>query len=240
MKTNLEFKLEYKEKDINPSYPVIIVAAGSASRMKGIDKLSSKLDGVPVLARTISAFDKCNLVSKIVVVTREDKIDEYLSYKKEFGFTKDYSVVEGGASREESVLNGIKSLNGEFSKVMIHDGARPLVTEDVICRVCDALSVNNSVSCGVKVKDTIKVINEDMIVSKTLDRNMLTSIQTPQGVSVDMFLESASVNDISKFTDDTSVVEAVGAKTQIVEGDYKNIKITTPEDIQLARLYLKD
>lgn len=240
MKTNLEFKLEYEKKGTNALYPVIIVAAGSASRMKGIDKLSSKLDGVPVLARTISAFDKCNLVSRIVVVTRKDKIDEYLSYKNEFGFTKDYSVVEGGASREESVLNGIKSLSSEFSKVLIHDGARPLVSEDVISRVCDALSFNNSVSCGVKVKDTIKVINEDMIVSKTLDRNMLTSIQTPQGVSVDMFLKSASVNDISKFTDDTSVVEAVGAKTQIVEGDYKNIKITTPEDIQLARLYLKD
>ena len=222
MKSSLDFKLDYEKTDECASYPVIIVAAGSASRMKGIDKLAYKICGIPVLARTIFSFDKSKFISEIIVVTREDKISEYEAYKDKFGFSKKFSVIIGGDSREESVLNGIKAVDGKYEKVLIQDAARPLITEGVINRVCKALQNNDSVTCGVK------------------ERNSLVSIQTPQGVSVRLFIESALKNDLSRFTDDTSVVEAVGAITQIVEGDYKNIKITTPEDLKLAQMYLEE
>ena len=240
MKTNLEFKLEYMISERLVKFPVIIVAAGSASRMKGIDKLSAEIKGMPVLARTISVFDSCDSISEIIIVTRTDKVSEYEDYKAKFGFSKEYSVVIGGESREDSVLNGINALKENYDKVLIHDAARPLISQDVIRSVCEALVSNDSVSCGVKVKDTIKTINEDMMVVNTLNRNALISIQTPQGVSVSLFKESASKNTLSQFTDDTSVVEALGAKTRIVEGDYRNIKITTPEDLKLAEMFLED
>lgn len=240
MKTEVEFKLEYAKTEGFVQFPVIIVAAGNASRMNGIDKLSAEISGLPVLARTISVFDSCDYISEIIVVTRQDKISEYEQYKEKFNISKKYSVVVGGNSREESVLNGINILDGNFDKTLIHDAARPLVKHNVIERVCNALKFNDSVSCGVKVKDTIKIINEDMLVLSTLNRDTLVSIQTPQGVSIGLFKESALKNVLSQFTDDTSVVEAVGANTQIVEGDYRNIKITTPEDLKLAELFLED
>ena len=235
----LEYSLSYEKIKENTAFPVIIVAAGSASRMQGIDKLSLELCGMPVLARTISAFDSSHRISKIVVVTREDKIEEYSAFKEKFGFKKDYTVVLGGASREESVLKGILAL-GSVEKTLVHDGARPLVSSDIITRVADGLEVSESVTCGVKVVDTIKSVNEDSIVSKTLNRDFLYSIQTPQGVNVTKFKESAKVNPLDIFTDDTSVLEAVGEKTLIVLGDRKNIKITTPSDIALAEAYIKE
>lgn len=235
----LDYALEYKTNQIrNIRYPVIIVAAGTASRMKGIDKISAELCGMPVIVHTVCAFDKCDIISEIIVVTRKDKISDYSAILQNYGFAKNVAVVEGGACREESVLSGIKALGGAYEKVLVHDGARPLIAEEVILRVCEALESNDSVTCGVKMKDTIKVVNEDKQVVKTLQRDFLISIQTPQGVSVKSFLKSADKNDLARFTDDTSVVEAVGALTVVVDGDYKNIKITTPEDIKLAEAYL--
>ena len=235
----LEYSLSYEKTNDYSAYPVIIVAAGSASRMQGIDKLSLELGGMPLLARTVAAFDSSDRISRIVVVTREDKIKEYSDYKEKFGFKKDYTVVLGGASREESVLNGIIAL-GSAEKVLIHDGARPLITSEVIARVADGLEISDSVTCGVRVVDTIKSVNEDSIVTKTLNRDFLYSIQTPQGVNVNKFKESAKMNSLSLFTDDTSVLEAVGVKTLIVLGDRKNIKVTTPSDIALAEAYIKE
>ncbi len=239
MKSCLGFELEYsvKNNDLR-SFPAIIVAAGSASRMKGIDKLSALLGGVPVLVKTIKQFEKSEFISEIVIVTQREKIDRYHAYLKDFAIKKPCSVVEGSSSREGSVYCGISFLKNKSDKVIIHDGARPLITQDVIKRVASALVLCDSVTCGVKVKDTVKAVNEDMQAVKTLNRDSLRSIQTPQGVNIDMFIKSADENDLALFTDDTSVVEAVGAKTVIVDGDYKNIKITTPEDLLLAEAYL--
>ncbi len=235
----LNYALQYKTKTSeNSAYPVVIVAAGNASRMNGIDKMSVELCGVPVIARTVSAFDNCDRISEIVIVTRNDKTTEISEFSKVYSFKKKITVVEGGSCREASVLKGIKALGEVYRKVLIHDGARPLVSNEVISRVCDALESNDSVACAVKVKDTVKVVNEDMQTIKTLQRDFLVSVQTPQGVDVEKFNKSADKFDLARFTDDTSVVEAVGALTVIVEGDYKNIKITTPEDIKLAEAYL--
>ena len=237
----LDYALEYKTaKNGNLAFPVIIVAAGTASRMKGIDKMSTELLAKPVIAHTVSAFDRCDRISEIVIVTRKEKMSDYSVLGEKYGFNKKVTVVEGGSCREESVFNGINALGKAYDKVLVHDGARPLVSQSVILRVCDALESNDSVSCAVKMKDTVKVVNEDGQVVKTLQRDFLVSIQTPQGVSVDRFCESAENNDLSRFTDDTSVVEAVGSITVVVEGDYKNIKITTPEDILLAEAYLSN
>ncbi len=239
MKSCLEFELSYSVNNSSSSYPVIIVAAGSATRMKGIDKLSADIGGRSVLAATVSAFDKSDRISEIVIVTRPDKIGEYSALKVCYGLKKPIRVVEGGASREESVLCGINALSEEYEKTLIHDGARPIVSLAVIERVADALDGNDSVSCAVKIKDTVKVVNEDSIAVKTLNRDALVSIQTPQGVLIDSFKKASESFLLSDFTDDTSVVEAVGVLTRIVEGDYKNIKITTPEDIALAKVYLE-
>ena len=237
--TSLEYELTFEKAAEKKAYPVIIVAAGSASRMQGMDKLSLEIAGLPVLARTVLAFDKSDRISQIILVTREDKISEYTAFKDKFNITKEYSVVVGGASREESVFCGIKAL-GDANKVLVHDGARPIVSGEVIGRVADALSTNDSVTCGVKIVDTVKQVNEDNFVTKTLNRDFLYSVQTPQGVSVDSFNACAAEFPLSRFTDDTSVVEAVGCKTVIVEGDRRNIKITTPADIKLAESYLTE
>ncbi len=241
LQTELGFELEYSVKqNSDEQLPVIIVAAGNATRMKGIDKLFSEIKGLPVLVRTALAFERSERISEIIIITRCDKISECLSYADTYGIKKITAVAEGGNCREESVLKGIKLLLKRYSKVLIHDGARPLVSTAVINRVCDLASEHDSVSCGVKIKDTIKRINEDNEVIGTVNREALISIQTPQAVSTDMFLNAAEKFPLESFTDDTSVVEAVGAKTIIAEGDYKNIKITTPEDIKLAELYIDE
>lgn len=236
----LDYALEYTEqKSACSAYPVIIVAAGSSSRMEGTDKMTAVIAGRPVVVHTVSAFAESDRICELVVVTRPERIEEFGKLLSVCGISKPLSIVAGGDSREESVYNGIKALGNKYEKVLIHDGARPLVSQKVICNVCDELSHRDSVTCGVKMKDTVKVVNEDMEVIKTLCRDFLSSIQTPQGVSVKLFLKSAENNDLSAFTDDTSVVEAVGARTRIVDGDYRNIKITTPDDILLAEAYLK-
>lgn len=233
----LDYELEYKvvERLNKSTYPVIIVAAGSSSRMCGIDKMRTIINGLTVIERTVSAFENSADISNIIIVTRADLIEEFSVLLSKY--SKISAICEGGTCREESVLRGIKCIDSNIDKVLVHDGARPFVSGEVIGRVCEALGSFNSVTCAVKVKDTVKSVNEDSIVIKTLQRDFLMSVQTPQGVSVKKFLESAANYSLSRFTDDTSVVEAVGCSTKIVEGDYKNIKITTPDDVALAQFF---
>ena len=233
----LEYTVASKSKE---SFPAIILSAGRATRMNGIDKNFLELCSVPVIARTVAAFDKSERICEIVVVTRGDKTEELRSILSSYDYRLKITVTEGGSCREESALRGIEALGGRYKKTIIHDGARPFVDEGIISRVADALETNDSVSCGVPEKSTIKVVNEDWLVVKTLRRDALVSLQTPQGVAIAPFVRSAAENDLSVFTDDTSVVEAVGVRTQIVNGSYKNMKITTPEDVKLAELYLQD
>ena len=235
-----EFKLEFSAiSSETQGIPVVIVAAGSSSRMKGIDKQFATILGIPLLARTMTAFEKSPCISSIVIVTQKDKIADTKLLAQKYMISKLYNVVEGGDCREKSVEMGLKALPENTAKALVHDGARPLVSQDVIKNVVISLKDNDCVACGVKVKDTIKKVNKDGYCIETVSRENLISIQTPQGVNVTKFLEIATKSDLNQFTDDTSVMEFAGIRTKLVDGDYKNIKVTTPEDITLATAYLE-
>ena len=165
------------------------------------------------------------------MVTRQDKIAEIERLRDRYAVGKLKNIVVGGSCRAESVKNGVELYKNICDKVLVHDGARPLVTNDVILRVAEALETFNSVTCAVRINDTVKRIKEDGIAIETVNREGLVSIQTPQGVSVSLFLKACEEADMGAFTDDTSVMESVGEKTKVVEGDLDNIKITTPEDV---------
>ena len=236
-----QFELEFKEvKTSKTALPVVIVAAGNSSRMKGMDKQEQLILGLPVLVRTLKAFEQSDKISKIVVATKEEKINLMYNLAEKYGITKLYKVVCGGENREESVKNGLKELSIGNKKALVHDGARPLVSQDVISRVVTALETEECVVCGIKVKDTIKRVDANGYAVETLNRDELISVQTPQGVNIEKFLKVAEKLPLDKFTDDASVLEALGERVKIVEGDQKNIKITTPEDIALAESYLRE
>ncbi|MEE0927678.1 MAG: 2-C-methyl-D-erythritol 4-phosphate cytidylyltransferase [Acutalibacteraceae bacterium] len=235
----LDFALQFeKNTEALGGIPVVIVAAGSASRMQGIDKMFAPLCGIPILAVTLRAFENCPFVSEITVVTRKEKISDVLKLGRSYAVSKLKNVVEGGDCREASVKNGVMLYNGKCDKILIHDGARPLVTSAVIERTAKGLNDYDSVTCAVKLKDTVKKIDPQGKVIETPDRTSLVSVQTPQGVKVSEFLRILEEYDPSNFTDDTSVMEAGGYATYTVEGDYTNIKVTTPEDIVVAEVFL--
>lgn len=232
----LEFELEFEKiENKYKSLPVVIVAAGSSTRMKGTDKQMTSLGGIPVIVRTLRAFENSQYISEITVVTREEKIADIKKLGERYAVGKLKNIVVGGSCRAESVMKGVSLYDGMCDKVLVHDGARPLITDAVIGRVVKALDEFSSVTCAVKINDTVKRIDENGIVTETVNREGLVSIQTPQGVSVSGFLAACSKGDLALFTDDTSVMESIGEKTKIVEGDPDNIKITIPEDIIKAQ-----
>lgn len=234
-----QFELEFKEvKTDDTALPVVIVAAGNSSRMQGKDKQELMLLGLPVLARTLKTFEQSGKISEIIVVTKEEKISGIYSLAKKYGITKLSSVVVGGSCREESVKNGLNTIK-DYKKALVHDGARPLVSLEVIERVVAALETEDCVVPGIKVKDTIKRVDANGYTTETLNREELISVQTPQGVNIDKFLKIAENLTLDKFTDDASVLESADIRVKIVEGDQKNIKITTMEDIFLAESYLR-
>ncbi len=235
-----EFKIEYSVANAlnENAVPVIIVAAGSSSRMGGINKMFTLLSGIPVIARTMLSFEKSNYVSEIVVVTKEESIADVLRLKDEYMISKLNVVTVGGEDRLSSVLNGLDVLADDTKGVMIHDGARPLVSEILIEKMAKASVQYDCAVCGVPVKDTLKETGDFV---KTLNRSKLVAVQTPQSVNYSKYKELLnSIQDKSSFTDDASVMESAGFNTEIIEGEESNIKITTPFDIKLAELLLKE
>ncbi len=223
----------------NSGIPVIVVAGGSSTRM-GKNKLLISVNGLPVLVRTLKAFQQCNAVSNIILVASKDTVLEYQMLCDSYMITKVSDIVEGGSNRQESVLNGMKQLGDNDEFVLIHDAARPLLNEEIINRVISGLNGFKAVIPVVKVKDTIKQIDENGVVIKTVKRDNLVQVQTPQGVKVKDYLKALEGKNLSDFTDDASIFEAVGEKVLTVEGDYKNIKITTPDDVAVAEAFLKE
>ena len=175
----------------------------------------------------------------MILVASSDMVLEYQKLCDSYMLTKVSDIVEGGSNRQESVLCGIKLLKDDDEFVLIHDGARPLVSEAIINRVIDGLKKYSAVTPVVKVKDTIKEIDQNGVVIKTVKRDALVQVQTPQGVNVKQYLSAVKNKDLSIFTDDVSIFEATGYKVLTVEGDYKNIKITTPDDVLIAEAFLK-
>ena len=218
---------------------VVIVAAGSASRMGGIDKVMAQLKGEPMIVRTVRTFQECDAVSEIVIVTREDLIVPISDLCKEMVKVK--AVVVGGKSRQESVNLGLNSLSNKVKLAAVHDGARPLITWQVIDRAIRAANTYGAAAPAIPVKDTIKVV-EGRIVKNTPDRATLFAVQTPQVFDFDLLrgaLKKAE-QEGSQVTDDCSAVELMGFKVKIVEGDERNIKVTTPMDLKIAEMLLEE
>ena len=234
MKTETALKYEVAENN-NQGLPVIVVAAGSFTRMKGVNKQLAEIGGMPVVIRSLMAFEQCDKISNIILVVRGDDIFSMQLLTEKYNITKLSDIVCGGANRQESVLKGLARVGDACEKVLIHDGARPLVTSKIIENVVKGLESHSAVTCGVAVVDTIKEIDSEGQVVKTLDRSSLIAVQTPQGVKVADYRNAIeNAGDLSLFTDDTSIMEFAGHKVLTVEGDRKNIKITTSGDIALA------
>lgn len=218
---------------------VVIVAAGSASRMGGIDKVMAPLAGEPMIVRTVRAFQDCDAVKKIVVVTREDLILPITSLCS--GMSKVKAVVAGGSSRQESVHLGLNALSGEVQLVAVHDGARPLVSWQLIDRVIRAANTYGAAAPAIPVKDTIKVVKGG-VVEQTPDRSNLFAVQTPQVFDFDLLrgaLKKVEQEQL-QVTDDCSAVEQMGMRVKIVEGDERNLKVTTPMDLKIAQMLLEE
>lgn len=217
----------------------VIVAAGTASRMGGIDKVMAPLGGEPMIARTVRTFQNCDAISEIVIVTREDLILPMTALTREMSKVK--AVVVGGKSRQESVSLGLNALSNSVKLAAIQDGARPLITWEVIDRTVRAANTYGAAAPAIPVKDTIKVV-EGRIVKSTPDRSTLFAVQTPQVFDFDLLraaLKKAEAEGAA-VTDDCSAVELMGMSVKIVEGDERNIKVTTPMDLKIAELFLEE
>ena len=217
----------------------VIVAAGSASRMGGIDKVMAPLGGTPMVARTAAAFQNCDAIAEIVIVTRPDLIRPISALCA--GMDKVRAVVAGGSSRQESVWLGLNALSEDIQLAAIHDGARPLVSNLVIDRTVRAANSYGAAAPAVPVKDTIKVVKGGL-VEKTPDRATLQAVQTPQVFDFDLLrgaLKQAG-EEKAAVTDDCSAVERLGMKVKIVEGDERNLKVTTPMDLKIAEMLLEE
>ena len=217
----------------------VIVAAGTASRMGGIDKVMAPLEDEPMILRTVRTFQTCDAVKEIVIVTREDLIVPIMNLCKDLDKVK--AVVCGGKSRQESVELGLNALSNKVKLVAVQDGARPLITHAVIDRTIRAAHSYGAAAPAIPVKDTIKVVTGG-VVSSTPDRKTLQAVQTPQVFDLALLkgaLKKAK-QDGAEVTDDCSAVELMGMRVKIVEGDERNIKVTTPLDLTIAKLLLEE
>lgn len=217
----------------------VIAAAGSSSRMGGRDKLAEPLDGIPVILRTLAAVEAVPEIREIVVVTREDRVEEYRRLLGQCSWLR--AVVPGGSTRQESVRNGVRALSPDCTLAAIHDGARPLVTPEVFARCIEAARSCGAATAAVPVKDTIKLADEAGRVLDTPDRSRLWAVQTPQIFDRERYLRAAEEAERRGLscTDDCQLFEAMGWEVQLVMGDYRNLKLTTPEDFLAAGAYLE-
>ena len=228
-----------KKKPALPAVCAVIVAAGSSRRMGGENKLLLPLDDAPVLAHTLSAFEKCAAIRDIVLVCREQDILPYSDLARAFGISKLRTVTRGGDSRTASVLAGITAAPEDTGLVAVHDGARPLVSEAVITEAVYAAAEYGAAAPVVPVKDSIKRIQNGNIAAD-VPRDTLAAVQTPQVFDRALLtraLETAA-REKRSFTDDCAAVEAMGQAVRATHGSYENIKITTPEDILVAEAFL--
>lgn len=217
----------------------VIVAAGKGKRMgAGMSKQYLPLAGKPILVHTLEAFERLEQVSEIALVVGEADADYCRGLVEQYGLHKVKAVVGGGAERQDSVYRGLQALSAPW--VMVHDGVRPLVSGAAVERCCQAAMQHGAAVLGVPVKDTIKQVNGQGVIAGTPDRQCLWAIQTPQAFRREVLqhaLERA-IADGFLGTDDAAAVERTGATVAVAEGDYTNIKITTPEDLPLAELWL--
>lgn len=233
-------KILGKQEKRHPYCSALVPAAGSSSRMEGQDKLLLYLDGCPVLGRTLLALDRCELIDEIIVATRQESILKIADICKDYDIKKPLKIIEGGETRAESVLNAAMNANQNAEFLAVHDGARPLVDQELIESVIRKAYQCAAAAPATPVKDTIKIVIEEGVVDHTPKRSTLYAVQTPQVFDASLLkaaLQSA-VDQKAEITDDCSAVERLGKKVYLVDGSYENIKITTPEDIAIAEKIL--
>lgn len=229
-----------KKKPATPLCSAVVVAAGSARRMEGIDKVLTPLGEMPVLVHTLYAFQDCPVVGEVIVVTREDLLVEVSRLCKDFALDKVRKVIVGGKERIHSVQAGLREADPEAELIAIHDGARPLVTQQVIEEAVAAATQSGAAAPAVPVIDTIKRW-EDGLSVETIDRTCLRAVQTPQVFEAGLIRAATqkALEDGELLTDDCGAVERLGKKVTLTEGSRENIKITTPLDLVLGEAILQ-
>lgn len=223
-----------------PRCAALVAAAGSSSRMGGINKLLEPLDGIPVLVRTLTALERAQRVDSIVIATREEDLITVSHLCKTYGITKCKKVIRGGEDREHSVLLAALEAEPDTELLAVQDGARPLVSPALIDRVIEAAQRCGAAAPAVPVKDTVKTVREDGAVEETLERSRLRAVQTPQVFEASLLKAAlqAALEEGAALTDDCSAVERLGKVVYLIEGEETNLKITTPTDLILAEALL--
>ncbi|MBC8015162.1 MAG: 2-C-methyl-D-erythritol 4-phosphate cytidylyltransferase [Sporomusaceae bacterium] len=221
----------------------IILAAGRGKRMdSSINKVFMLLVNQPILLHSVAAFSGCSYVDSLVVVAAPGEVLQVQEMLNNMAGIKPWQVIAGGSERQYSIANALKVIPQTADIVLVHDGARPLVTEECISRVVQASIQYKAAIAAVAVKDTIKSVNDSAVVTGTPDRRTLWSVQTPQGFNAQILHQAynQAAQDGYLGTDDASLVERLGIDVKIVVGDYENIKVTTPEDLMIAQTLMKN
>ncbi len=229
-----------KKKEEEPKCSAVIVSAGLARRMGGIDKVLAPLGELPVLVHTLYAFQDCPAVNEIIVVAREDLVVEVGRLCREFNLDKVKKVIVGGQERLHSVQAGLGEVDLEAGLIAIHDGARPLVTQEIIRDTIARAALTGAAAPAIALTDTIKR-TEDGIVQETVDRSSLWAVQTPQVFEAGLIKAATkkAIDDGELLTDDCGSVERLGMKVTLTSGSRENIKITTPLDLVLGEAILQ-
>ena len=219
----------------------IFPAAGQGKRMNaGINKVLLELGGEPILVRTLKTFSKVEAIAELIVVVAAEEVAAVQAKLKGFAGLKPFKVVAGGSERQYSILNGLRQVSEEADVVLVHDAARPLVSAATIEAVISTAREKGGAIAAVPAKNTIKVVGRDNLVEATPPRSTLWEVQTPQGFRKDILWQANEQALADKFlgTDDASLVERIGVKVAVVPSDYRNIKVTTPEDMLIAEAFL--
>ncbi len=222
------------KKDVS----VIIVAAGNATRMGGLNKQLLEIDGIPVIMRSILTFEPLDEVYEIIIVTKKEDISVIRKLIEQYNITKPIKLVEGSDTRQRSVQNGIKATSDKTSYLAVHDGARPFAGVENSKRVIYAGYKYGAATTGVMSKDTVKILDEDGFVKVTPNRDRMYLSQTPQVFSKENYKKIENMG--GALTDECQILESIGVKVFMAQGDYRNIKITTLEDIGVANAIAKD
>lgn len=228
-----------REREQEESCSVVVVAAGSATRMEGIDKIMTPLGGEPLLLHALAPFQASDMVSEIVIVTREDKMVKIGTLCSQKGLDKVKRIVKGGETRTESVWAGIKAASASAGLIAIHDGARPFVTREIVEETIRTAMARSAAAPAIPVKDTVKRA-EDGVVTETLERSGLFAIQTPQIFAAPLIRVGIqkAVEEKLSLTDDCAAVERLGCPVALTAGSEENIKITTQYDLILGEAIL--
>lgn len=234
-------KVKKWQESRRPRCAMIVAAAGASTRMGGENKLLMDLGGMPVLMRTLLSADRAERIDEIVVATRQDLLLEVADICARAGLRKPVKVVQGGATRTESVLVAAMECDSKTELIAVHDGARPLIRPEEIDAIIEMGAKTYAAAPAVPVNDTVKVADENGLVKSTPERKELYAVQTPQVFQADILKAAlqALLDSGETATDDCAAVERIGKEVYLTDGNRENIKITTPIDLTLAEAILR-